>query len=40
MAFTGFPHEAFAFYERLAADNSRTFWQANKRPQCEPRWSS
>jgi len=30
MAFTGFPHEAFAFYERLAADNSRTFWLANK----------
>ena len=30
MAFTGFPDEAFAFYERLAADNSRAFWQANK----------
>ncbi len=30
MAFTGFPAEAFTFYERLAADNSRTFWQANK----------
>lgn len=30
MAFTGFPEEAFTFYERLAADNSRTFWQANK----------
>ncbi|MGB8859761.1 MAG: DUF2461 domain-containing protein [Ilumatobacteraceae bacterium] len=30
MAFTGFPDEAFSFYERLAADNSRTFWQANK----------
>lgn len=30
MAFSGFPDEAFAFYERLAADNSRTFWVANK----------
>jgi uncharacterized protein (TIGR02453 family) len=30
MAFTGFPDEAFALYERLAADNSRTFWLANK----------
>lgn len=30
MAFSGFPDEAFTFYERLAADNSRTFWQANK----------
>ncbi|HRB02957.1 MAG TPA: DUF2461 domain-containing protein [Ilumatobacteraceae bacterium] len=30
MAFTGFPDEAFDFYERLAADNSRPFWQANK----------
>ncbi|MEQ1702597.1 MAG: DUF2461 domain-containing protein [Ilumatobacteraceae bacterium] len=30
MAFTGFPDEAFAFYERLATDNSRTFWLANK----------
>ncbi len=30
MAFTGFPDEAFTFFERLAADNSRTFWQANK----------
>jgi uncharacterized protein (TIGR02453 family) len=30
MAFTGFPEEAFAFYERLAADNSRAFWLANK----------
>lgn len=30
MAFTGFPAEAFEFYERLAADNSRPFWQANK----------
>lgn len=30
MAFRGFPDEAFAFYEALHADNSRTFWQANK----------
>ena len=30
MAFSGFPDEAFAFYERLATDNSRTFWLANK----------
>jgi uncharacterized protein (TIGR02453 family) len=30
MAFTGFPEEAFTFYERLATDNSRTFWLANK----------
>jgi uncharacterized protein (TIGR02453 family) len=30
MAFTGFPDAAFAFYEQLIADNSRTFWLANK----------
>ena len=30
MRFTGFPAAAFDFYEALAADNSRTFWQANK----------
>jgi uncharacterized protein (TIGR02453 family) len=30
MAFRGFPPEAFEFYERLDADNSRAFWQANK----------
>jgi uncharacterized protein (TIGR02453 family) len=30
MAFTGFPIEAVAFYEGLRADNSRTYWQANK----------
>ena len=30
MPFRGFPPEAFTFYERLAADNSRAFWQANK----------
>ncbi len=30
MRFTGFPAGAFDFYEALSADNSRTFWQANK----------
>jgi uncharacterized protein (TIGR02453 family) len=30
MAFTGFPAEAIHFYEGLAADNSRTYWLANK----------
>lgn len=30
MTFTGFPAEAWTFYEGLVADNSRTFWQANK----------
>ncbi len=30
MAFTGFPPEAVHFYEGLVADNSRTYWQANK----------
>lgn len=30
MAFNGFSTAAFEFYERLALDNSRTFWQANK----------
>ncbi|MEI7547628.1 MAG: DUF2461 domain-containing protein [Actinomycetota bacterium] len=30
MAFNGFPAEGFDFFERLTADNSRTFWQANK----------
>jgi uncharacterized protein (TIGR02453 family) len=28
--FRGFPPEAVAFYHRLEADNSRSFWQANK----------
>ncbi len=28
--FTGFPVAAFDFYERLAADNSKAFWLANK----------
>ena len=30
MAFTGFPDEAMRFYEGLVADNSRTYWLANK----------
>ena len=30
MPFRGFPDDTFTFYERLAADNSRSFWQANK----------
>jgi uncharacterized protein (TIGR02453 family) len=30
MAFTGFPDEAFSFYESLTADNTRVFWLANK----------
>ncbi|HZX55842.1 MAG TPA: DUF2461 domain-containing protein [Ilumatobacteraceae bacterium] len=30
MAFTGFPTEAIRFYEGLLADNSRTYWLANK----------
>lgn len=30
MTFTGFSDDALEFYERLAADNSRTFWQANR----------
>lgn len=30
MVFTGFPDAAFTFYEQLTADNSRTFWLANK----------
>jgi len=30
MAFTGFPADAVTFYEGLRADNSRTYWQANR----------
>lgn len=30
MAFTGIPPEALDFYERLEADNSREFWEANR----------
>jgi uncharacterized protein (TIGR02453 family) len=30
MAFTGFPDEAIRFYEGLTANNTRTYWKANK----------
>ena len=30
MGFSGFPAEALEFYEGLEADNTRTYWQANK----------
>jgi uncharacterized protein (TIGR02453 family) len=30
MAFTGIPAAAIDFYDRLEADNSKSFWQANK----------
>jgi len=30
MAFKGFPDETFEFFEGLTADNSKTYWQANK----------
>jgi uncharacterized protein (TIGR02453 family) len=30
MTFAGFPDEAFAFYEGLSADNSKTYWTAHK----------
>lgn len=30
-SFGGFPPESLGFYERLAADNSRAFWQANRK---------
>jgi uncharacterized protein (TIGR02453 family) len=30
MVFTGFPPEAFEFYEQLEADNSKSFWLAHK----------
>ncbi len=30
MAFRGFPDTAFSFYDGLRADNTRTYWQANK----------
>src|SRR5215469_6641 len=30
MAFAGVPAKAFDFYQRLEADNSRTFWDAHK----------
>jgi len=30
MGFSGFPDEAFIFYEGLEADNSKTYWTRNK----------
>jgi uncharacterized protein (TIGR02453 family) len=30
MAFTGFPADAITFHERLAADNSRSFWDEHR----------
>jgi uncharacterized protein (DUF2461 family) len=30
MEFTGFRDEAFAFYDGLRADNSKTYWTAHK----------
>jgi uncharacterized protein (TIGR02453 family) len=30
MSFSGFPPEAFAFYEGLEADNSKAYWTAHK----------
>jgi uncharacterized protein (TIGR02453 family) len=30
MAFSGWPEEAFDFFDGLEADNSRTYWTANK----------
>ena len=30
MAFKGIPAEAFEFFERLEADNTKSFWEANK----------
>ncbi|MEM8620317.1 MAG: DUF2461 domain-containing protein [Actinomycetota bacterium] len=30
MDFRGFPADGLAFYEQLAADNSKSFWQENK----------
>lgn len=35
MAFTGLPIEGIEFYEQLAADNSRTFWQEHKHRYAE-----
>lgn len=31
IGFRGFPPELFAFFEELANDNSKAYWQANKR---------
>ena len=33
--FTGIPAEAFEFYEALAADPTKTFWEAHKAPAAE-----
>src|SRR5260370_41374234 len=30
MSFTGWPEEALDFYEGLEADNTKTYWTANK----------
>ena len=30
MAFSGWPEEALDFYDGLAADNSKTYWTANR----------
>jgi hypothetical protein len=30
MGFTGIPATAMDFYQRLDADNSKLFWEANK----------
>lgn len=30
MSFTGFPDEGLVFYERLEADNTKTFWTAHR----------
>ena len=30
MTFKGWPAEAMAFFEGLEADNSKSYWQANK----------
>lgn len=35
MTFEGFPDEAFAFYEGLEADNSKTYWTAHQQTYLE-----
>lgn len=35
MASAGFPPEALEFYERLEADNTKAFWQANRQTYLE-----
>jgi hypothetical protein len=42
MAFTGWPIEAVEFYEGLAADNSKVYWEERKaatRTTSAPPWS-